>query len=544
MKSSVLSELLTVSALAAALALVSLSGCADISVSTPENMTITYNLKVESGSGGSVSPTTQNNIAAETPVSVKATPNSGYVFSHWSLTSGLARFNDQHSASTSVLLGWNATIKANFTPIYTVTFSINGATGTTPATVSQIVYGDTITLPLQGDMVKNGYKSPDSIRYTFGGWNTNSGGTGTNYSAGATYKVTSNVTLYARWIPVCTVKFDINMATSGDTPVTITADSGNQIKLPYQRLERTGYTLHGWNTERDGTGTNYDAGTYYTVRNNITIYAKWLRRLSVVFNGNGSTGGSVPATIVADSSKSITLPGIGNLTRTGYYFAGWNEKSDGTGANYGARSSYTVRSAIVLYAKWTQPVVGVFTDHRNEQTYRMAVIGNQTWMAENLNYDTADGTGSWCYGNSSDSCAKYGRLYDWRTAMGGSPGSATNPSGVRGVCPSGWHLPSNAEYNELVTEVGGSSTAGKILKSTSGWYRGGNGTDGYGFSALPGGGYFGGGFSDAGNYGLWWTATEGDASNAYYRGLYYSYDRVDEAWNNKSDGLSVRCVQD
>ena len=125
-------------------------------------------------------------------------------------------------------------------------------------------------------------------------------------------------------------------------------------------------------------------------------------------------------------------------------------------------------------------------------------IGNQTWMAKNLDRATKN---SKCYENSPDSCAKYGRLYTWTDA--------------RKACPSGWHLPSGAEWTQLTDFVGGASTAGRKLKSTSGWNYNGNGTDEYGFSALPGGnGSSGGNFSSAGNYGYWWSATENNAYNA------------------------------
>jgi uncharacterized protein (TIGR02145 family) len=115
-------------------------------------------------------------------------------------------------------------------------------------------------------------------------------------------------------------------------------------------------------------------------------------------------------------------------------------------------------------------------------------------MAENLNYPAVSST---CYGNSWSNCKQYGRLYNWSTAMS--------------ACPAGWHLPRDSEWTTLVNYVGGSKTAGNKLKSTSGWYKY-NGTDAYGFSALPGGyGGSDGGFNNAGSNGYWWCSTEDDA---------------------------------
>ena len=160
---------------------------------------------------------------------------------------------------------------------------------------------------------------------------------------------------------------------------------------------------------------------------------------------------------------------------------------------------------------------GVLTDSRDGQTYKTVTIGTQTWMAENLNYayigipyryraylDDSyvtfryDST-SRCYDSDPANCAKYGRLYTWSAAMDrvgswsangkecglGKKCTPTYP--VRGVCPEDWHLPTQTEWDTLFNAVGGQSTAAKVLKSTSGWniY---NGTDDYGFSALPAGG--------------------------------------------------------
>jgi uncharacterized protein (TIGR02145 family) len=172
---------------------------------------------------------------------------------------------------------------------------------------------------------------------------------------------------------------------------------------------------------------------------------------------------------------------------------------------------------------------GTFTDKRDGKTYRRVAIGGKTWMAENLNYETEK---SWCYDNKESNCNKYGRLYDWKTAMT--------------ACPAGWHLPSNAEWDGLVGAAGGETTAGKKLKSISdGWNDNGNGTDEYGFSALPGGNRFsGGGFRNAGYNGVWWAATENGAGIAYYRNMNYFDDYVGSGSNYKSYAWSVRCVGD
>ncbi|MDR0518159.1 MAG: fibrobacter succinogenes major paralogous domain-containing protein [Fibromonadaceae bacterium] len=185
-----------------------------------------------------------------------------------------------------------------------------------------------------------------------------------------------------------------------------------------------------------------------------------------------------------------------------------------------------------------------FTDTRDGKTYKTTKIGEQVWMAENLNYEVKGG--SRCHNDSISYCDKYGRLYDWTRAME--------------ACPKGWHLPSDAEWDKLYRYVDGdkgtesryddSKMAGKYLKATSGWndYEGksGNGENTYGFSALPGGsGYSGGSFNDnVGNEGIWWSASEYNGSYSYYRFMYYSNEGVLWSSFSKSFLFSVRCVQD
>jgi len=165
------------------------------------------------------------------------------------------------------------------------------------------------------------------------------------------------------------------------------------------------------------------------------------------------------------------------------------------------------------------------TDNRDGKKYKTVIIGERTWMAENLNYEA---NGSVCYDNKPENCDKYGRLYDWNTA--------------KEACPSGWHLPSYEEW-KIDGYVGGE--AGKKLKSKNGWNNNGNGTDDYGFAALPGGGGSSGGdFGNVGNYGGWWSASEHTSDRAYLRSMGYNYE--DARWINDGKGglLSVRCLQD
>jgi len=171
---------------------------------------------------------------------------------------------------------------------------------------------------------------------------------------------------------------------------------------------------------------------------------------------------------------------------------------------------------------------GSFTDSRDGQTYKYVKIGSQTWMAENLNYDIES---SACYDNKLENCKKYGKLYNWETALN--------------VCPENWHLPSHEEWANLTISLGGFAIAGAKLKAKNGWNNNGNGTDDYEFSALPGGhGNSGGNFLNAGEYGDWWSASEyEDNTFAIERHIEFADDKVVGSYTYKSLLLSVRCIK-
>jgi len=187
-----------------------------------------------------------------------------------------------------------------------------------------------------------------------------------------------------------------------------------------------------------------------------------------------------------------------------------------------------VKKAQVKESKQVQTsiVSAQLTDSRNNKTYKTVQIGNQTWMAENLNYKIGKSS---CYENSDAKCNECGRLYDWTTAMK--------------ACPNGWRLPTSAEWVALGNAVGGSSTAGMSLKSKNGWSNNGNGTDKPGFSALPCGRHYEGKFLYHGRLANFWTATQTDDNYAWGSGLDANNANLDIGNLNKLYLRSVRCVR-
>ena len=191
----------------------------------------------------------------------------------------------------------------------------------------------------------------------------------------------------------------------------------------------------------------------------------------------------------------------------------------------------------------------------DDYTYSVVEIGDQCWFAENLRTTvyaddssipqvtgstawTGLSTGARCdYDNYASNVATFGRLYNWYAVDNAS-----------GLCPSGWHVPTDGEWTALedyITAQGFNGTEGTALKSTSGWNAGGNGADDFGFSALPGGrrSYGSGNFSSAGSSGRWWSSSP-YGGNAWYR---YLFDNIPGVLRNSlspRNGFSVRCLRD
>ena len=201
----------------------------------------------------------------------------------------------------------------------------------------------------------------------------------------------------------------------------------------------------------------------------------------------------------------------------------------------------------------TEISYGEMTDARNDRTYRTVKIGKQTWMAENLNLEMK---GAYCYDYDSRKCDEYGRYYDWPTAVGKPDCTYKDTCGVapvvQGVCPDGWHLPSLEEWDALFEFVGGDFVAGAKLRSINGWsYSKVDGSDTYGFRALPGGNRRGSiawefdvdayTFTDMSGA-LFWVSSEISKTGGWF--VTVDEEKIARVTGGKDQWLTVRCIMD
>ncbi len=216
------------------------------------------------------------------------------------------------------------------------------------------------------------------------------------------------------------------------------------------------------------------------------------------------------------------------------------------------------------------PKTGTLKDLRDGQIYKTVVFGEgenaQIWMAENLNYayrvPTAKiDSSSFCYDNNLTNCEKYGRLYLWSAAMDsaavfsdagkgcGDDTTCKSAQIVRGICPKGWHLPDSLEWHIFIETIEGNEYSNtKKIKSTSGWISSdsgdANGTDEYGFSALPAGFLYNlyDEFKDLGKIAYFWA--NGEHNYAGKAVHLYNYGQIGIFTDYKDRGYSIRCLMD
>jgi uncharacterized protein (TIGR02145 family) len=385
----------------------------------------------------------------------------------------------------------------------------------------------------------------------------------------------------------------LDFITAGISPIAaFTASStnvttGESIQFTDQSTNTpTGWSWNfgdgGTSTLQNPSHTYLTAGSYTVILTASNSFGSDDEIKSNYITVNAS--GSAPVAAFTASSTNITtgesIQFTDQSTNTPTLW-NWNF-GDGNASSlqnplhaYSTAGSYTVTLTayngfgydVEIKSDYITVVAGeIFTDSRDGNSYYWLQIGSQVWMAENLAYlpsvsPSSAGSGTaqyfyvYGYEGTSVSAAKatvnyttYGVLYNWPAAMNGASSSSSNPSGVQGVCPSGWHLPGYAELTQLTDYLGGASVAGGKLKEAGydHWLSPNEGaTNSSGFTALPGGYVHGGGFFiSVGNQGFWWSATESDASDAWFRGLDYDRASVGLASYYKYGGTSVRCVRD
>ena len=266
------------------------------------------------------------------------------------------------------------------------------------------------------------------------------------------------------------------------------------------------------------------------------------------FTTNGSGTGSFTSNLSGLSEWSV------------YYIRAYATNEAGTA--YGKELCFVANNPVSDY------------DGNNYQTIE---IGNQIWMAENLNTthyadgtELTDGTGIgdisgditttyyFNYGDSEEHSDIYGKLYSWAAIMNGAASSNANPSEVQGVCPDGWHVPSDGEWKELEMYLGMNQTdaddignrgtdEGEKLKETgiTYWITNDFSTNESWFTALPGGYRFdNGNYTGKGYSAYFWSATENNVNNAWYRKLGFDYPTITRYAKEKESAFSIRCIKD
>jgi uncharacterized protein (TIGR02145 family) len=237
------------------------------------------------------------------------------------------------------------------------------------------------------------------------------------------------------------------------------------------------------------------------------------------------------------------------LTPGTTYYARSYAKNAGGLVAYGNEVTFTTVSPVPSFSCGTTTVTDV-----DGNSYATVQIGTQCWTQSNLKvskyrdgssipnitdgtlWTNSSSTGAWCnYNNDANNGTTYGKLYNWY---------AVNDS--RGLCPTGWHVPTDAEWTTLENHLGGSSVAGGAMKSTTGWNAPNTAaTNSSGFTGLPGGDRNNiGGFINVGSNGLWWSSSAAGSGHAWYRNMYYNYAEVSRGNGAHRAGLSVRCVRD
>jgi uncharacterized protein (TIGR02145 family) len=307
--------------------------------------------------------------------------------------------------------------------------------------------------------------------------------------------------------------------------------------IPYYIVIKSSNTIETWcsSAQNFSSGTlsyNFTTAAEMAYANNmIKIGSKWC-----IYSGDVNQDGYVDSgdLLPIDNDYTNYLYGLGLVTDVngdGYVDSGDLLIVDNNYTNY-------------IYA--TKPNVAPDTIMYSGQTYHTILIGTQWWIKENLNVGTRingyipqSNNGiieKYCYNDDQANCAKYGGLYQWSEIM-----KYTTTEGSQGICPSGWHIPTNSEITTLNLSIG---SDGNLLKSGGQGNGAGSGTNISEFSAiLAGSSGSDGSFSDLANYSYIWSSTQYNSSLSHIMTLDQVDNNIGQGQSNKSNGFSVRCLK-
>lgn len=316
-----------------------------------QNVTKTWSI-IYNANGGSNTPTKQTaNVGQSITITYSKPTRSGYTFLGWSTWSGSTEpetaFTPGYSYSSAYDITLYAVWKQNQTTQYSLSFSLQGGTGT-----FNTLYGG------YGERVQIPYTTPTKSGYTFKGWATYSGGS-VSYQPGEYYTLYGNSTLYAVWQSSGgTTQYYLNFNLQGGSGTfnTLYGVYGERLFIPSSSPTKNGYTFQGWSTSSTGN-PQYQPGDYYTIYSNTILYAIWgesTQYCTITFNANGGSGApSKQQKIIGETTYiPYTKP-----TRSGYAFQGWSTSSWATSADYQPGSTYTPYGNMTFYAVWSQNVV-------------------------------------------------------------------------------------------------------------------------------------------------------------------------------------------
>ena len=526
-----------------------------------------------------------NNISLSSSTPIALTKNAPVLAASASPSSICSGSSTTLSASGASTYSWtdgtnnytgnNVTVS----PISSTTYTVTGISGTCSATATVSVTvnpAPSLTVNATPSSICQG----NSATLSASGASTYSWTDGTNNYSGNSITVTPTVnTTYTvtGTIGTCSATATISVTVNPLPSVSATASPAAICNGATSVLTASGANTYSWSGGL-GSGASKtvtpSATTTYTVTGTSTAGCTGTATVSVTVNPLPTvTASASPSTI--NSGQSSVLSASGASTYSWSHSLGSGSSKTVTPSS---TTTYSVTGTSTANCTNTATVTvtvntftcGTSTVTYEGVTYNTVQIGNQCWFKENLRTTKYnDGTSitnvtdnaTWtsttsgaycCYSNNTSNCTTYGALYNWYAVNTGK------------LCPSGWHVPSDAEWTTLTNYLSANSTywcgsnssyIAKSLASTTSWNSSTNtcavgnnlsANNSTGFSALPGGYRFGssGSFSSLGSYGYWWSSTEYDGSDAWYRHLYYDDANVYRYDGKKRSGFSVRCLRD